>query len=157
MVSRAGPYLERSSATSFHRLTSSAKDLPPAVRRLIRQAATAARELLEETGIVAVESLLLRQIWPDSGLSGDAVNVVIVRIDPRADRANAEYSTLRWIDVGRISQEIADNQIGDGISISTLALAWAKSELCTAAAIPEVQQSPCPESPPVSAPKSNVQ
>lgn len=109
--------------------------------------ATAARELLEETGLVAVESLLLGQIWPDSGLSGDAVNVVIVRVDPRADRADAEYSTLRWIDAARIGQEIADNQIGDGISISALALAWAKGELCTAAAVPEVQQSPAANRP----------
>ncbi|MFD1846498.1 NUDIX hydrolase [Arthrobacter flavus] len=91
--------------------------------------ATAARELLEETGLIANESRLLGQIWAESGLSGDAVNVVLVRVDPRAERVDAEYSTLRWIDIGRIGQEIADSKIGDGISISALALAWAKGEL----------------------------
>jgi 8-oxo-dGTP pyrophosphatase MutT (NUDIX family) len=94
--------------------------------------ATAARELLEETGLIAVESRLLGQIWAESGLSGDAVNVVQIRVDPRAKRAVAEHSALRWIDMHRISQEIADDQIRDGISIAALALAWAKGELSTA-------------------------
>lgn len=90
---------------------------------------TAARELLEETGLVAVESRLLGQIWAESGLSGDAVNVVLVRIDPLAVRAAAEYSQLRWIDLDRFGQEIAGGRIRDGISISALALAWSKGEL----------------------------
>lgn len=94
--------------------------------------ATAARELLEETGLIGVESRLLGRIWAESGLSGDAVNVVQIRVDPLAKPAAAEYSALRWIDVSEISQEIADNQIRDGISIAALALAWAKGELGTA-------------------------
>lgn len=94
---------------------------------------TAARELLEETGLVAIESRLLGQIWAESGLSGDAVNVVLIRIDPRAGQAAAEYSALRWIDIDRIGQEISDDQIRDGISIAALALAWAKGEFSTAA------------------------
>lgn len=91
--------------------------------------ATAARELLEETGMVAVDSRLLGQIWAESGLSGDAVNVVVIRVDPGAGRAMAEYSSLRWIETSQIRQEIGDNQIRDGISIAALALAWAKDVL----------------------------
>jgi len=109
--------------------------------------ATAARELFEETGLVAVNVRLLGQIWAESGLSGDAVNVVLIRVDPCAERADAEYSTLRWIDTGRIRQEIADNQIADGISISALALAWAKGELSTTAPVFGVQQSPALDEP----------
>ena len=109
--------------------------------------ATAARELLEETGLVAVESNLLGQVWAESGLSGDAVNVVLVRVDPRAKRAESEYSALRWIDMRRIRAEIANNQIADGISISALALAWAKGKLSTADPILQVQQSPAAEEP----------
>lgn len=90
---------------------------------------TAARELLEETGMVAVESRLLGQIWAESGLSGDAVNVVLVRVNPLDVRATAEYSQLRWIDLDRFGQEIAGGRIRDGISISALALAWSKGEL----------------------------
>ena len=91
-------------------------------------AATAARELLEETGRTATGTRLIGQVWPDSGLSADAVNVVIVHIDPAAKRAPAEHSEQRWIDVDRISHEIAGGLIRDGISISALALAWAKGE-----------------------------
>lgn len=109
--------------------------------------ATAARELFEETGMVAIESLLLGQIWAESGLSGDAVNVVVIHVDPRAERADAEYPTMRWIDTGSIGQEIANNQIRDGISIAALALAWAKGKLSTAAPAIEVEQSPAAKEP----------
>lgn len=91
--------------------------------------ATAERELLEETGMVAVDSRLLGQIWAESGLSGDAVNVVLIRVDPSAERATAEYASLRWIETKQIRQEIGANQIRDGISIAALALAWAKDVL----------------------------
>ena len=91
--------------------------------------ATAARELLEETGLVAIETRLLGQIWAESGLSGDAVNVVLIRVDPRAVPAAAEYTALRWIEMNGIGHEIADNQVRDGISIAALALAWSKGEL----------------------------
>lgn len=90
--------------------------------------ATAARELLEETGLVAIESRLLGQIWAESGLSGDAVNIVLIRVDLCAERAVAEYSALRWVGLDRVGQEIADDRIRDGISIAALALAWAKGE-----------------------------
>lgn len=91
--------------------------------------ATAVRELLEETGLIAVESYLLGQIWAESGLSGDAVNVVQIRIDPHAERVAAEHGTLRWIEVQRIRREIAENRVRDGISIAALGLAWAKGQL----------------------------
>ena len=90
--------------------------------------ATAARELLEETGRVAAGSRLIGQIWAESGLSGDAVNVVIIHVDPHAELAAAEYPAQRWIDIDRIGPEVANNQIRDGISIAALALAWSKGE-----------------------------
>lgn len=92
---------------------------------------TAARELFEETGRRATKSHLIGQVWPDSGLSADAVNVVIVQIDPDARRAPAEHSEQRWIGVDRLGHEIAGGLIRDGISISALTLAWAKGEFTT--------------------------
>ncbi|MET0713716.1 MAG: NUDIX hydrolase [Mycetocola sp.] len=102
--------------------------------------ATAARELFEETGLIAVESRLLGQIWAESGLSGDAVNVVLIRVDPLAKRGVAEYSATRWIEIHQIRHEIAGDQIRDGISIAALALAWAKGELSSAAPVQEVER-----------------
>lgn len=88
--------------------------------------ATAARELLEETGRVATDTHHIGQIWPDSGLSADAVNVVVIRVDDHAERAPAEYSQQRWLEVQDLGQEIASGQVADGISIAALTLAWSK-------------------------------
>lgn len=88
--------------------------------------ATAARELLEETGRVATETHLIGQIWPDSGLSADAVNVVVVRVDHHAHRAPAEYPEQRWLAIDDVGHEIATGLVADGISIAALALAWSK-------------------------------
>lgn len=90
---------------------------------------TAAREVLEETGRVALKSRLLGKVWPDSGLSADGVNVVIVDVDPTVKPAPAEYSEQRWITVEGIQEAIADGLMRDGISLAALALAWAKGEL----------------------------
>lgn len=87
---------------------------------------TAVRELREETGFVAADSRLLGQIWAESGLSGDAVNVVLIRIRPCGPAAPGEYSELRWIEPSGIGSEIAEGRIRDGITISALALVWAK-------------------------------
>jgi ADP-ribose pyrophosphatase len=87
---------------------------------------TAARELLEETGLLAVQSTLIGQIWAESGLCGDTVNVVLVRVDPSAAPAPAEYQEMRWIDAEQLGGEIAAGRIRDGISIAALALAWSK-------------------------------
>lgn len=91
--------------------------------------ATAARELLEETGQVATESRLLREIWPDSGLVADAVNVVVISVDAEAELTPAEYPEQRWIDIDQLGGEIARGHIADGISLAALALAWSKGEL----------------------------
>lgn len=91
-------------------------------------AATAARELLEETGRAATESRLLGQVWPDSGLVADEVNVVSIRIDHEEPRARAEYPEQRWIRVDDLGSEIAHGHIADGISLAALALAWSHGE-----------------------------
>lgn len=87
---------------------------------------TAARELLEETGRVATGSHFLGQIWAESGLSGDAVNVVVIRVDPRAEPIPAEYAAQRWIEIDRFRDEVSNGQIRDGISISACVLAWSE-------------------------------
>lgn len=91
--------------------------------------ATAQRELLEETGMTALETLHLGQIWPESGLCADAVNVVLVRVDAQAPAAPAEYEQLRWVEFSDLGVEIAEDRVRDGITISALALAWAKGAL----------------------------
>lgn len=87
---------------------------------------TAARELLEETGLVALRSRLLGQVWAESGLCGDAVNVVLINVDPRGIVQPAEYSVLRWVELESLGQEVAEGRVRDGITLSALALAWAK-------------------------------
>ncbi|MFZ3452516.1 NUDIX hydrolase [Arthrobacter sp. 7Tela_A1] len=87
---------------------------------------TAERELLEETGLTALDSTLLGQIWAESGLCADAVNVVLIRVDRRREQSPAEYSAMHWIERERLSQEIASGRIRDGITISALALVWAQ-------------------------------
>lgn len=91
--------------------------------------ATAARELFEETGLVALESRCVGQVWPDSGLSADAVNVVMIQVDTSLERAPAEYSEQLWIGVDALGREIARGRIADGISLAALALAWSHGEL----------------------------
>lgn len=87
---------------------------------------TAARELLEETGFVALRSRLLGQVWAESGLCGDAVNVVLINVDPQDTVQPAEYSLVRWVELESLSQEIAEGRVRDGITLSALGLAWAK-------------------------------
>lgn len=97
-------------------------------------AATAVRELHEETGLVALESRFIGQVWPDSGLSADAVNVVMIQVDTSLERAPAEYSQQQWIAVEELGRKIASGLIADGISLAALALVWSHGEFAHRAA-----------------------
>ena len=86
---------------------------------------TARRELLEETGRVLGTADVLGQIYPESGLNGDAVNVVLGYEGSALPAAEAEYAEQFWLTSEDVRRGIAEGSIRDGITISALALCWA--------------------------------
>lgn len=88
---------------------------------------TARRELQEETGLAASDSVVLGKVYPDSGLSGDAVNVVHVIVEDLLPAGNPEYALLRWLSLNEVQAAIADGRIRDGITLSALMLEQAQN------------------------------
>lgn len=86
--------------------------------------ATARRELAEETGYVASSGVDLGRVWPDSGLSGDGVHVVLVEAasDPDPNGPAPELEVVEWLDDSEIRQAVADGRLRDAISLAALAL-----------------------------------
>lgn len=87
---------------------------------------TARREFEEETGLLVSALNALGLVYPDSGLCGDAVNVVMASVDSPDDAVESEYETLAWLSPAEIRQEISAGHIRDGISLSALMLAQSK-------------------------------
>lgn len=84
--------------------------------------ATGLRELAEETGLRAGRAVALGTVWPDSGLLGDAIEVVLVH-DVRPDPAvAAEHHDLTWLTAEQVDAAILDGRLRDGISLAALAL-----------------------------------
>lgn len=85
---------------------------------------TAGRELAEETGYVAETAVDLGRVWPDSGLSGDGVHVVLVdaAADPPATGPAPELEVVEWLDDTEIATAVADGRLRDAISLAALAL-----------------------------------
>lgn len=89
---------------------------------------TAARELLEEAGHELRDAVVLGQVWADTGLCGDAVNVVIGTAQARPDVV-PEFGVQAWLDADQIARAVADGRIRDGLSLAALALARATGAL----------------------------
>lgn len=88
--------------------------------------ATAARELLEETGLRCAHLEHLGAVWPDSGLSGDSVHVVRARGPlplQDVDVARAELTAVRWLRPAEIADAVRSGRLRDAISMAALALA----------------------------------
>lgn len=83
---------------------------------------TAARELLEETGHAMGPAEVLGLVYPDSGLSGDAVHVVTTSGPELCETADAEFGRLRWLDAGEIDDAVRRGDIRDAITLAALAL-----------------------------------
>lgn len=84
--------------------------------------ATASRELLEETGHRLVRGRLLGRIYPDTGLLGDGVHVVVADEIELGDATAAEFPVQSWLDAAQVASAMRDGRIRDGISIAALAL-----------------------------------
>ena len=83
--------------------------------------ATAERELIEETGYGLVDPQHLGQIFSDTGLCGDAANVVRGQVSSNRQPA-AEFAELHWLSASQIDAHIASGRIRDGLSLAALAL-----------------------------------
>lgn len=85
--------------------------------------ATGVRELSEETGEVLIEPIHLGWIYPDSGLQGDRVHVILGEVaQPGNTRGPAEYPRQRWLTPSAIDEMIRVGTMRDGISLSALRL-----------------------------------
>lgn len=83
---------------------------------------TAARELLEESGHTMTGGRVLGQVFPDSGLSGDGVHVVVATGLEHGAADAAEFPLQRWLDEDEVADAIRRGKLRDGISLAALAL-----------------------------------
>ena len=92
--------------------------------------ATAARELAEETGWELQHGAALGRVWPDTGLSGDGVNVVLADAARRRrpDGPEPEFPDQQWLDRAEITAAIREGSLRDAISLAALALVAALDE-----------------------------
>lgn len=87
-----------------------------------------ARELLEETGLVASAAQFLGHIWPDSGLLGTRVAVVCIKTISEVipDNSDGEVDSSAWVDPKEMNHLIQSGQVRDGITLAAYAL-WRSS------------------------------
>lgn len=92
--------------------------------------ATARREFTEETGIATTGGRQLGVIYPDSGLLGSKVGVVMVEAseEPGSER-DGEVEEVAWLPIADVHSRIAAGEIADGISLAALSLAAALGEV----------------------------
>lgn len=84
--------------------------------------ATATRELREESGYTMTGGRVLGQVWPDSGLSGDGVHVVLASGFMRGQVDEAEFPRQSWLDEDELAGAVRRGELRDSISLSALAL-----------------------------------
>jgi len=90
-------------------------------------AESALRELGEETGAQASLVADLGEIYPDVGVFGAAVDVVLASFeftesDPE-DEDEPEVATTRWFTLTEVKELVATGRLRDGVTLSALALA----------------------------------
>lgn len=85
------------------------------------EVAVGIRELHEETGLTLLDPVVVGRLWPDSGLLGDCVTVIVGRSTGET-AAGAEFR-VTWVAVDDTPARIASGEVADGISISALVLA----------------------------------
>lgn len=87
-----------------------------------------ARELLEETGLIASNTKFLGHIWPDSGLLGTRVAVVCVETSAALipESSDGEVDSRTWVHPNEVNHLIHSGQMRDGISLAAYAL-WRSS------------------------------
>lgn len=83
---------------------------------------TAQRELLEETGHRMEQGLLLGEVYPDSGLSGDGVHVVVATDTVPVRVEECEYPQQHWLSPSEIRGAIKVGKIRDAITLAALSL-----------------------------------
>ena len=90
-------------------------------------AQSALRELAEETGAHASLLADLGEIYPDVGVFGAAVHVVLATFEftePDAeDVEQPEVATTRWFTRAQVDHLIATGDLRDGVTLAALALA----------------------------------
>jgi ADP-ribose pyrophosphatase len=93
---------------------------------------TARRELREETGQILGPARMIGRIYPESGLSGDSVKVVVGEVDSPDDKnddstGTPEYTEQFWLSPDDVRRSIAEGSMRDGITLSALALHWSQN------------------------------
>ena len=83
---------------------------------------TAARELLEESGHRMTGGTVLGRVWPDSGLCGDGVHVVVATGIERGAVEAAEHPQQRWLDPDALAAAVRDGEVRDAISLAAVAV-----------------------------------
>lgn len=91
--------------------------------------ATGARELREETGVETTDVLSLGPVWPDSGLLGNAVDVVVCRVqDAETTAGDGEVVASAWLSADEVRDRIRDGQVRDGITLAAWALVCSQED-----------------------------
>lgn len=81
------------------------------------------RELLEETGLQAVDWHVLGTVWADSGLlTNPVVAFRATALNPTPGPTDGEADEMRWLDEGEVRDLVRSGAIADGLSLATLAL-----------------------------------
>lgn len=83
---------------------------------------TAQRELLEETGHRMGRGLLLGEVYPDSGLSGDGVHVVVASGTVPVQVDECECPQQHWLSPSEIRGAIRAGKVRDAITLAALSL-----------------------------------
>lgn len=87
---------------------------------------SARREVLEETGLNTSAVRVLGRMFADSGLLGNAIDVVLVEVtdgvDDRRPSADDELTSLTWVSTDQLTTMIRDGEIRDGITLAAFAM-----------------------------------
>lgn len=87
-------------------------------------AATAARELAEETGLEASAVKELGHLYPDSGTLSAPIGVAVISVkdDKGTGHTDGEISDWFWVSENDLDQMMAEGRFNDGISMAALQL-----------------------------------
>lgn len=81
------------------------------------------RELHEEAGVASQTGQLLGMLYPDSGVLGGGVAVVLTTVsDDDATADLVEVDDTAWLDEAELSRRIAAGELCDGITLAALSL-----------------------------------